>query len=285
MIILHGFWKYLRQKKLTAISIIIIVVLASYIISGFINPLKVKEYTYTSSKVPEAFDGFHIVQISDFHCKEFGERESQLIQTIRNLSPDIIVFTGDSIDDEHTIDNYRYLLEGIHDVAPIYHINGNHEYDTLAPREEMEELHVQYGVTDLNDASTYITIDGESILLSGLDFRSTMKRLQSNITYADSTIFNVLLYHGTDQFDAIAPYNYDIVLAGHLHGGLICLPFVGGIVKNRSELFPKYNSGVYTVGSSTMISSRGLGDADLPRFHNPREVVSITLYTAPEDSE
>ena len=104
-----------------------------YIIIGFYNPLTVTEYSYTSSKVPAAFDGYRITQISDFHCRDFGKEESDLIQAIRDTHPDIIVFTGDSIDDEHPIDNYAHLLEGIHDIAPIYYINGNHEYDKLAP--------------------------------------------------------------------------------------------------------------------------------------------------------
>ena len=99
-----------------------------------------------------------------------------------------------------------------------------------------------------------------------------------NIDYANTTMFNILLYHGTDKFDGIAPYNYDLVLSGHTHGGIVCLPFIGGIISNQKELFPKYDSGVYTSGLSTMISSRGLGDASIPRFHNPREVICITLH-------
>lgn len=285
MLLLRKCLLYIKERKKSAIAIVIVASLLSYTILGFVNPLTVTKYTYTSAKVPEAFDGFHIVQITDFHCKDFGMEESELIQTIRKLSPDIIVFTGDSIDDEHPIDNYRYLIQGIYGVAPIYYINGNHEYDTLAPLNEMIALHAQYGVIDLNDSSTVITRGEDSILLSGLDFRETMKGLQSNITYANTSIFNVLLYHGTDHFDGIAPYNYDLVLSGHTHGGIVCLPFIGGIISNQKELFPKYDSGIYTVGASTMISSRGLGDASIPRFHNPREVVSITLHTTTKESK
>jgi len=256
-----------------------------YIVLCFYNPLTVTEYTYKSSKIPASFDGFRIVQISDFHCKDFGDQESDLIETIRNANPDIIVFTGDSIDKEHPIDNYAYLLEGIHDIAPIYYINGNHEFDKLAPLEESIALHEKYGVVDLNDQSVILTRDEESILLSGLDFRNTMQNLQNNLTYANTSYFNILLYHGTDKFDGIAPYNYDLVLAGHTHGGIVCLPFIGGIITNQKEFFPKYDSGIFTVGHSTMISSRGLGDAAIPRFRNPREVVCITLHsTTPESS-
>lgn len=260
------------------VLILCIIVILLYIISGFYNPLVLTRYDYTSSKVPEGFDGYRIVHISDFHCKEFGDRESDLIAVIRNAAPDLILFTGDSIDDEHSLDNYRDLITGIYDVAPIYYVNGNHEYDSSAPLAEMKELNEKYQVHDLNDASVVVEHNGDSILLSGLDFRLTMRGLRNNIDYANTTMFNILLYHGTDKFDGIAPYNYDLVLSGHTHGGIVCLPFIGGIISNQKELFPKYDSGVYTSGLSTMISSRGLGDASIPRFHNPREVICITLH-------
>lgn len=260
------------------VLILCIIVILLYIISGFYNPLVLTRYDYTSSKVPEGFDGYCIVHISDFHCKEFGDGESDLIAMIRNAEPDLILFTGDSIDDEHSLDNYRDLITGIYDVAPIYYVNGNHEYDSSAPLAEMKELNEKYQVHDLNDASVVVEHNGDSILLSGLDFRLTMRGLRNNIDYANTTMFNILLYHGTDKFDGIAPYNYDLVLSGHTHGGIVCLPFIGGIISNQKELFPKYDSGVYTSGLSTMISSRGLGDASIPRFHNPREVICITLH-------
>lgn len=260
------------------VLILCIIVILLYIISGFYNPLVLTRYDYTSSKVPEGFDGYRIVHISDFHCKEFGDGESDLIAMIRNAEPDLILFTGDSIDDEHSLDNYRDLITGIYDVAPIYYVNGNHEYDASAPLAEMKELNEKYQVHDLNDASVVVEHNGDSILLSGLDFRLTMRGLRNNIDYANTTMFNILLYHGTDKFDGIAPYNYDLVLSGHTHGGIVCLPFIGGIISNQKELFPKYDSGVYTSGLSTMISSRGLGHASIPRFHNPREVICITLH-------
>lgn len=269
----------LFSKKSTLIPLVILLI-SIYVISGFINPLTVTDYSYTSTKVPSSFDGFKIVHISDFHCKEFGYQEEDLIHTIREAKPDIIFFTGDSIDNKHTIDNYHYLLSGIYGIAPIYYINGNHEYDPLAPFDEMLALHEEFHVIDLNDSSVVLTQGNDSILISGLDFRDTMRGLRSGIDYANTSIFNILLYHGTDKFDGIAPYNYDLVLSGHTHGGIVCLPFIGGLIANQKEFFPKYDSGIFTVGNSTMISSRGLGDASVPRFHNPREVVTITLHTA-----
>lgn len=278
-----NFFHYLFKRKII-LFLLPTLLIAIYIILGFYNPLITTHYTYTSSKIPIGFDGFRITQITDFHCKDFGEQESELIQAIRDTNPDIIVFTGDSIDDKHTIANYSYLLQGIHDIAPIYYINGNHEYDKSAPLLELLALHNKYGVIDLNDKTFVLNRQNDSIRLTGLDFRNTMLNLMNNISYANTTYFNILLYHGTDKFDGIAPYNYDLVLSGHTHGGIVCLPFIGGIITNQKELFPKYDSGIFTVGHSTMISSRGLGDASIPRFYNPREIVSITLHSSASKS-
>ena len=269
---------FLSKSYRYVIPICIAVIILLYIITGFYNPLVLTTYHYSSSKVPAGFDGYRIVHISDFHCKEFGTQEAELIETIRNAQPDLIVFTGDSIDEEHSLENYRDLIKGIYDIAPVYYVNGNHEYDSAAPLEEMYELNEEYGINNLNDSSVILKHNGDSILLSGLDFRLTMQGLRNNISYANTSMFNVLLYHGTDKFDGIAPYNYDLVLSGHTHGGIVCLPFIGGIISNQKELFPKYDSGIFTSGLSTMISSRGLGDAAVPRFHNPREVICITLH-------
>lgn len=270
-----------NQTKLkTAIISTISLVLLIYIVSGFINPLRVTHYSYSSAKIPDGFEDFRIVQISDFHCKEFGDKESKLIEAIKNEKPDLIVITGDSIDDKHPIDNYRYLLEGIYKIAPVYYVTGNHEYDKSAPYEEMLELHKKYRIKSLNDTNAIIARNGDAIMLSGMDYLPILKGHNLNIDYANASIFNMLLFHGTDRFDGIAPYHYDLVLSGHSHGGIIRLPFIGGLITNEGELFPKYDSGVYTSGISTMISSSGLGDAALPRFHNPRELISITLHHA-----
>ena len=88
--------KLINSRK-RIIGICFLLLIAVYFISGFYNPLILTDYNYTSSKVPVGFDGYRIVHISDFHCKEFGTDESELIAKIRKADPDLIVFTGDSL--------------------------------------------------------------------------------------------------------------------------------------------------------------------------------------------
>ena len=93
----------------------------------------------------------------------------------------------------------------------------------------------------------------------------------------DTTTFHILLDHSSAAFDYTKTLGYDLILSGHAHGGVIRLPIVGGLIDNRNFFFPKYSSGVYTHQNSTLISNRGLGDTDLPRFNNNPEIILITL--------
>ena len=90
--------------------------------------------------------------------------------------------------------------------------------------------------------------------------------------------FQILLAHNPDYFPAYAAWGADLVLSGHLHGGVIRLPLLGGVISPRLHLFPHYDGGKFTCGNSTMIVSRGLGMHTIPfRFNNPGELVDITI--------
>ena len=90
--------------------------------------------------------------------------------------------------------------------------------------------------------------------------------------------FQILLAHNPDYFPVYAAWGADLVLSGHLHGGVIRLPLLGGVISPRLHLFPRYDGGKFTCGNSTMIVSRGLGMHTIPfRFNNPGELVDITI--------
>lgn len=252
---------------------------AIFIVLGLDPRLQTTSYEYSSPKVPLSFDGFTIVQLSDFHLKKFGNRQDALIRAVQNCQPDIIVLTGDVVDGNHRdIAPLADLLEGICPIAPVYYISGNHdrETDAFLMRREMERLFDSWGVVNLDDQSEELVRDNDSILLTGLGWHS--RYFGQYLEPADTDRFNILLYHGSDFFPGLAPYGYDLILAGHIHGGIVRLPFVGGVFSNDGSLFPYYDAGAFQLGDSTMISSRGLGDARIPRFYNRPEVVSVTLH-------
>ena len=90
--------------------------------------LTVTEYSIPSPRLPEAFDGYKIVQLSDLHTMEFGEQNAKLVSKVAALEPDLIALTGDYIEDEEDIEVVRNLVAQLSEIAPVYYTSGNHDY-------------------------------------------------------------------------------------------------------------------------------------------------------------
>ena len=270
-----------KRKKLLFLLLIPIFLL--YIILGLKNDLQISRYDYYNPKLPDSFEGFKILQISDLHCKTFGSGQSELIKKIHACQPDIIVMTGDIIDKNSSSAKPVYdLLAGLNRQYPIYYVSGNHELEYSAAECYNELLNIlsSYQVTLLDDRSTTIEKGNDSIFLYGQKFRS--RYVTNFLEQPEETQFNILLYHASDFFDLIAPYNYDLVFSGHLHGGAVRLPFLGGVFSPGGSLFPKYDRGMFTKSGTTLISSAGLGNSRIPRFYNDPELVLVTLHSNAE---
>lgn len=267
----------MKKKKISVIKILLFAIML-YILLGFFNPLVTVKYDLSFDNLPEQMEGYKIVQITDFHCKEFGNKEDKLVNMVKNCEPDLIVLTGDFVDEKHTTENARYLLEGIKDIAPIYYVTGNHEFYSGSPYPEFRDICEENGITILENETVEIKYKDTSFLLTGLDFVNSVAHMKDVIGYADNSYFNVLLYHDSSKFNFLSEYGYDLEFAGHGHGGLIRLPLVGGLLGSDYHLFPKYDYGIFKEKNTTMVNSSGLGDARVPRWNNPREIVLVTLH-------
>lgn len=263
--------------------ICIIAIITIFVFLGLDPRLEVSHYTYQSSEIPSDFNNYKICQISDLHCKSFGKNNQTLINAIQEMSPDIVVLTGDIVDEDHdNLSSVENLFIGLQELEiPTYYITGNHELEPEAAVQyaELLDLMASYQVTDLDDSSVTLTRGTSSIQLTGCKWYSGY--LVYFLQPVDTEGFHILLYHGADFYDYISDYNYDLVLSGHIHGGLVRIPILDiGVLGNTGNLFPKYTHGVYHNESqtSTMIVSRGLGDAALPRFYNRPDLVCITLH-------
>ena len=136
------------------------------------------------------------------------------------------------------------------------------------------------GVTVLRNASVRIRNGVESIRLIGVDDPSFggEANLDATLEALSSDDFTVLLAHRPEGIDEYAKWGIDLVLSGHAHGGQIRIPGIGGVYAPGQGFFPKYTSGEYAVGDTTMIVSRGLGNSVLPLRVNDRpEIVIVTL--------
>lgn len=242
----------------------------------------------SSEKIPAAFDGFTIVQVSDLHNATFGEHQSRLLEAVRNATPDVIAITGDLIDSNLTdVSKAMEFVHGAVEIAPVYYVTGNHE----ARSEQYASLQQQMleaGVVLLRDKSVEIHRENASVQLLGVDDPAFVKSADvSHTTNLDAQLkalleqrddYTILLSHRPELFSVYADHHIDLILSGHAHGGQVRLPFVGGLVAPNQGFFPTYSEGMHVNETTHMIVSRGLGNSICPiRINNRPELVVVTL--------
>lgn len=239
------------------------------------NAITTTQIDYVSAKIPEEFNGYRIVHISDLHNKQFGRNQERLLNKIYAVSPDIIVITGDLIDRrKYDLETAMVFIDGAMKIAPVYYVSGNHEAWSGDYENISENLRIS-GVQILDDTkATLIKGNGkiEILGLSDPDFLTTSylegtnsSKLRGHLErLSDDSAFQILLCHRPELFDIYVNQNIDLIFSGHAHGGQVRIPFVGGLVAPDQGFFPKYTSGAYTQNRSTMIVSRGLGNSVIP---------------------
>ena len=250
--------------------------------------LELNTYTICSGELPDAFDGFRIAQVSDLHNAEFGDRNQGLLEMLQEAEPDMIAMTGDLIDSQKTdLAVALAFAKEAAQIAPCYYVPGNHEA-RVSEYPELKAGLENAGVTVLDDAQVKIETSGESITVIGVNDPSfhadyltgdaaVIDQKLSELATED-TGFTILLSHRPELFDTYVSHDIDLVFSGHAHGGQFRLPLIGGLVAPNQGLFPKYDAGLYSEGSTNMIVSRGLGNSIIPfRFNNRPEVVLIEL--------
>jgi len=281
-----------RPGKITiALAIIVLVAAALFIDSN--TRIVTTEYELYYPNLPDAFDGYRIVVLSDMHGAEYGKNNERLITKIEAAQPDIIAITGDLIDRfqakkpvEKQIEIAETLLKSIMPIAPVYYITGNHEWDSGALWELFTMLEEQ-GVHILRNKYVRIHSGGESIILAGTDDPNgpaDMKKPREfveGIFESEGNGFIVMLEHRNYNLNLYSELGVDLVLSGHAHGGMVRLPFTDGLIGPSLELFPTYTAGVYTKGDTNLLVSRGIGNhLGWTRFLNNPQITVAVLRTA-----
>lgn len=244
------------------------------------------QVTVASGALPEAFEGFKIAHVSDLHNAVFGRKNEKLLSLIRAAEPDIIAITGDLIDSRHTdIDSALAFVEAAAEIAPVYYVTGNHE--SRVDFDEIEPRLIAAGGRVLRNEAEDIGHGGERIRLAGIDDPSFIRTGGTAKERAAAELeqlgdgggtFTVLLAHRPELVEVYAEYGAGLVLSGHAHGGQVRLPLLGGLYAPGQGLLPEYDSGLYSLGETQMVVSRGLGNSVAPlRVNNRPELVIVTL--------
>lgn len=251
------------------------------------NSLSVSTNTVSPDNLQSGFDGFRIVHLSDLHNKSFNGR---LTKKIKNLSPDIIVITGDIIDFYHTKTQISVeFIEKIRSVAPIYYVAGNHE-NRISEYPEFKKEIESLGVIVLENESNFIEHNGEKIRISGVNDTSFFEgelieekeaeffQKLIEMKPEDNETTNILLSHRPEYFERYAEAGYDLVFCGHAHGGQIRLPFIGGLFSPGQGFLPEFSEGIHEKNGTKMIVSRGFGNSVFPlRIFNRPEIIVCDL--------
>ncbi len=248
-------------------------------------------YTLTTPKVSTPI---RLVLLTDLHSCTYGEKQKDLLTAIDKASPDLVCLVGDIFDDEASHQGTIDLLDGLADRYPCYYVTGNHEHWS----EEvwvLKALLRSYDVTVLEGDAVPFVKEDATILLAGIDdptgFYETgtagvpepdswlgQLAMATEAVAAETSTYRVLLSHRPERVTAYQESPFDLVLSGHTHGGQVRIPFLlNGLFAPNQGYFPDYAGGLYTLGDTTMIVSRGLCKNDLPRIFNRPELVVIDI--------
>lgn len=250
------------------------------------------DYEVVSSNLPQAFEGYRIVQVSDLHNTQFGDSNERLLDMIRDAKPDMIAITGDIIDSRSTrVEIALAFAREAVKIAPCYYVTGNHEIRDEELDALLNGLRTA-GVIVLRGEAVELCKEGQYIRLVGIDDPSLISRMEDleeveDIGELESGItqqmleefqphhYTVLLAH--KPFAVYGDLGFDLTLTGHNHGGQIRLPWLGGLYA-QGKFFPEYDGGLFRQGDMAMVVSRGLGNSLFPlRIYNRPEVVVVTL--------
>lgn len=276
--------KHRGRGCLTALIILaLIAAAAAFLIKDSRDDLEISRYEVKSQKLPESFDGFKIVQLSDLHGAEFGEDGMELVEKVGSLEPDMIALTGDFVTDEGDLAAVEKLAARLVKLCPVYFISGNHEFGSglaVKVRNILERAGVKY----LSNEYLTISRGEDGILLGGVEdplaYADMLSpdELAQKMNDAAPDAFKILLGHRNYWMTEYPELPVDLIFCGHAHGGLIRIPGVGGLIGTDRRLFPDFDAGQFDNGRYTLIVSRGLGNSvSIPRIFNRPEIVCVEL--------
>ncbi|MCR5719897.1 MAG: metallophosphoesterase [Lachnospiraceae bacterium] len=237
------------------------------------------------------------VIISDLHNKQYGKENEKLIKAIKDQAPDLIICAGDIMTAKpgKTVDIATGFIKKINEIAPVYYGMGNHEYRAGIYLDKYKDMYEKL-ISGLNEGNVSPLINEKrefkdtGINIYGLQIdREYYKRfncpemekeyIEGLLGTPEGEHFNILIAHNPFYFETYVEWGADLVLSGHVHGGVVRVPVWGkGFISPNLRIFPKYDGGVFIKGHTTMILSRGLGGHTIPfRMFNPGEVIVLEI--------
>ena len=255
-----------------------------------------KSYKLHSDKIKAGME-LSMVLISDLHLAEYGSDNVRLLEEIRKVHPDLIVSSGDLVTAKVEYDTKpaEHLLGRLAKEYPVYYVPGNHEERLKVKTEWFGNLYESYisrikmaGVHYLYNQHEVFELHGVKLCIHGLalplKYFQRMKRIELSLDEVNAYIgcpqkdcLNILLAHHPRYARTYFDWNADLILSGHVHGGVMRLGKQACISPDLS-IFPRYGYGIFKKKKQSMIVSAGLGEHTIPfRVFNPKELVHIKI--------
>lgn len=260
---------------------------------------RVTRYNVASNKLTGITRDVKILFLSDLHNWTYGNKNERLLQSIKDEKPDLILIGGDMLVGKEGVsyETAQFFTERLSDVCPTVYANGNHEQRMKEDTKTYGNTYETYknylekrGIHFLENASVRVELGEIELHICGLELpSSSYKKFRKDeitaMSIADcfgflpsEDVYTILLAHNPTYMEAYLEWGADMILSGHLHGGLIRVPGIGGIVTPQGFFFPRYSGEMTQKGSRTVIVSRGLGTHTLNiRLFNMPELISISL--------
>ena len=268
-----------------------------------LHHFRVTHYTIESQKFKGFSRDLNLIFLSDLHNRVYGEKNEPLLQAIRNEKPDLILIGGDMLvgKEDASYDIALDFTSQLPEIAPVLYATGNHEQRMREKPEIYQAAYADYrqqlkdrGVLFLENGSCRIEAGTVLLEISGVELPSAsykkLKKLpirasdsaeylhKDSVSVTEDSVYRILLAHNPAYMNAYKGWGADLILSGHLHGGVMRLPGIGGVITPQAFLFPKYSGEMTKEGEQTIIVSRGLGTHTINiRLFNQPEVVSICL--------
>lgn len=237
------------------------------------------------------------VMLSDLHDKEYGKDNCRLVEAVRAAKPEMIFVAGDMVtanEDKTDCKAALKLMEKLAAEYPVYYGIGNHEYRMKVYRHKYGDRFDKY-IKELKRLGV-VVLENERVFLPDINLeicgleidRCYYKRFRHwkmEEDYVDRLLgrkkadrYELVLAHNPDYFKEYAAWGADLTLSGHIHGGVVRLPLLGGVISPMMKLFPEYDGGIFEKYGKTMILGRGLGMHTVPvRLFNPGEVIVLIM--------
>lgn len=281
-------------KWFVLIGVIVFICIAEWIRE--IVTFKVTHYDIKSDKLNKLNHERKIVFLCDLHNNRYGKNNEKLLAAVKEQKPDLILVGGDMLvgKPEASTKVAEDFVSKLTEICPVYYANGNHEQRMKIYPEKFGTKYREYksvveksGIQFLENEHIDLMFETLQVQIHGLEIPRegykkfcktfvSLDQIEECIGKADVSKYQILLAHNPIYVDTYLEWGADLVLSGHLHGGIVRLPGLGGIITPQFRLFPKYSGELTVKDGKSVVVSKGLGTHTIKiRFLNPAEMIVL----------